>query len=1108
LTLFIMKNKLTDIDEILAKSQRLTSLAGLNGSSPASNRHVSRGVAELTEFSKQWTKDPSIGQNNLDAFRLLSQKNFDAKKLFEDVSNIQVKTSDDSAVRLEGTDIEGYLAHQHDMIILTAIEEAKQGAEDHVQEMQRRWAAAEWSQARHKFMESLGHRAYRWEGQASAPTPAKDFTTSAVQAARSSSTPFTPHRDAFAKRADIFSPLSPSAIPSSRRSLYGNTVASLDTRPPFSDLIALQSAAIRRLNRSSHTGGSSPAAVVGLNEEPAPAPGSVKPFLQLGSGVRVPEQGMGRAIVSDNLSKADLLAYKAHLQLLASTVGESNVQRGSATAERDLLVGHTATRQVPALFTSIPGETGAPPAGYFSGLCLDPTDFAASAASSQFAAMEERRQWLTVGSKSFLEVQYWDVMTHSLDEAVSREGWQLLSSADGTSRQQKLRSYVAYLHHSRQLPAQCAQVLASTGMSGPTEMRSPTTPAMRGARTAGGSMTAPGQPVIPLWVFVYHCFRVGDLASAVSELSSAVSKGHVEGGLAAISVLQTLVQLVASPSPSSRGAAGAARSKATLAEHEVRALVEAILQCRVQYERETGADEVTLDPYRLVVFNLLGLASKEDLAGNVLPGFSLEDFLWTHLWFIQYTRILQPVLTGTNLPTPLAANERMLFEMMLEYGGPDYFDEDRTNPFRYAMVLICCQRFGDAIAHLWQCNKIVPAVHLTCAALHYGLILPHVPLDMNPAHPMVMGSRFVHGSAYATTQDPTPASILQFFTSTPVVQAHPAVAVDYLIALDSNWLTHAQGLEAELKESLKLKSQAVVSAVLESFIASLTREQLNEVVGEPTDGKIDVHVQTMRGNMRTHGRLDDYLSPAQVELLLARTAYHMLTQRKEAEAAVYLYLLAGRYSELVEELCTQLSGVLVPHSGRRGAQSHNAEARTQWHTLAENFIERYLQPAANGEPQSAVLYALTQSGGRGLIDALLLLTNTFKFVDAVCQGEVKPMQALHTLDNLLVLPVAPEQVATCAEFSPFLRPVMDDLLIMAMECTTNARQQLQVERVEQQATTSGASNFAGLHTDKDIQISALKQRAVALAAFAQKIRGKLVRQDTVGILTRMEASIA
>lgn len=40
--------------------------------------------------------------------------------------------------RLEATDIEGYLAHNHDLIILTAIDEAKRGAEDDVREISRR----------------------------------------------------------------------------------------------------------------------------------------------------------------------------------------------------------------------------------------------------------------------------------------------------------------------------------------------------------------------------------------------------------------------------------------------------------------------------------------------------------------------------------------------------------------------------------------------------------------------------------------------------------------------------------------------------------------------------------------------------------------------------------------------------------------------------------------------------------------------------------------------------------------------------------------------------------------------------------------------------------
>ena len=39
---------------------------------------------------------------------------------------------------LEGTDLEGYLAHHHDMIILTSVEESRQLAEQHLQSMQRR----------------------------------------------------------------------------------------------------------------------------------------------------------------------------------------------------------------------------------------------------------------------------------------------------------------------------------------------------------------------------------------------------------------------------------------------------------------------------------------------------------------------------------------------------------------------------------------------------------------------------------------------------------------------------------------------------------------------------------------------------------------------------------------------------------------------------------------------------------------------------------------------------------------------------------------------------------------------------------------------------------
>jgi hypothetical protein len=41
--------------------------------------------------------------------------------------------------RLEATDIDGYLAHNHDLIILSAVDEARRGAEDDVREISRRF---------------------------------------------------------------------------------------------------------------------------------------------------------------------------------------------------------------------------------------------------------------------------------------------------------------------------------------------------------------------------------------------------------------------------------------------------------------------------------------------------------------------------------------------------------------------------------------------------------------------------------------------------------------------------------------------------------------------------------------------------------------------------------------------------------------------------------------------------------------------------------------------------------------------------------------------------------------------------------------------------------
>jgi nuclear pore complex protein Nup93 len=55
----------------------------------------------------------------------LAGKGYDAEKLSRSLNSINIKTTFEPLEPIAETDIESYLRHEHDMIILTAIEEAK-----------------------------------------------------------------------------------------------------------------------------------------------------------------------------------------------------------------------------------------------------------------------------------------------------------------------------------------------------------------------------------------------------------------------------------------------------------------------------------------------------------------------------------------------------------------------------------------------------------------------------------------------------------------------------------------------------------------------------------------------------------------------------------------------------------------------------------------------------------------------------------------------------------------------------------------------------------------------------------------------------------------------
>ena len=85
--------------------------------------------------------------------------------------------------------------------------------------------------------------------------------------------------------------------------------------------------------------------------------------------------------------------------------------------------------------------------------------------------------------------------------------------------------------------------------------------------------------------------------------------------------------------------------------------------------------------------------------------------------------------------------------------------------------------------------------------------------------------------------DVYPDTILKRFVDNQTFLQFPEIKIDYVMCLDTNWLTHAQNVfvnsEAmlDLKEVNKAKSQNRVNSSIEHVIMSIPRDQLSVLVG-------------------------------------------------------------------------------------------------------------------------------------------------------------------------------------------------------------------------------------------------------------------------------------
>lgn len=80
----------------------------------------------------------STESNTDDAFRLLARNNFNIEALHNDVQAVKCLDDQISLKKLQETNIDSYLAHHHDMIIFSTINEARKSSESEFKVLQGR----------------------------------------------------------------------------------------------------------------------------------------------------------------------------------------------------------------------------------------------------------------------------------------------------------------------------------------------------------------------------------------------------------------------------------------------------------------------------------------------------------------------------------------------------------------------------------------------------------------------------------------------------------------------------------------------------------------------------------------------------------------------------------------------------------------------------------------------------------------------------------------------------------------------------------------------------------------------------------------------------------
>jgi hypothetical protein len=384
----------------------------------------------------------------------------------------------------------------------------------------------------------------------------------------------------------------------------------------------------------------------------------------------------------------------------------------------------------------------------------------------------------------------------------------------------------------------------------------------------------PPQSGLPVsWAYIFYCIRVGDLKVAEDEIIACCNAGNAEDQ-ALLMNIATLLQLVQ---------AFFNRPLTPQLESEFNIQIRRCKEWLQDYRSDPSVDS-----YLLNILNLLSLTESGENFG--IP-FYLEDFLWTHLWFAT----LSTRLNAGDVSSQFASaefNSMDRFAQVVANYGSEMFDEDGSKPFNYAVALLACQNFGEAVSYLYKQQQSIAAVHILAVCLYYGLLLPHEALEGPDMRDSI-----------------TPLGLMSIVVSktSRVLSGNLDVGrlAQYILSLNSNWVEFARAPVVDDRVLARTSDQAihVLHCGLTDFMESSfsSAEEMKILVGE-----LD------RVGRREGGVLDKYFTPEVVDDLIDRVTKKL---RKRDEMNIELmrfFELCGDYSEALYTACWQLSRVLFP----------------------------------------------------------------------------------------------------------------------------------------------------------------------------------------------------